>query len=168
MRSTIGTDVAAPATLVFALARNVERWPELLPHYASARRLAPPDRDGRLLVRFVARRVVVPVLGLAIPVAWRSMTWAETDGCRLRFVHRGGPTHGMDVTWRIIDDGHGGCHVEIEHEFAPRVPGWAVLIDRLFTRPIAGRTLASFRAIAEAAAASADQSIASSPTNLPT
>jgi ribosome-associated toxin RatA of RatAB toxin-antitoxin module len=152
VRSTIGIDVAAPADLVFRLARDVERWPELLPHYVSARRQAPRGIDGRLIVRFVARRPLVPILGLGLPVAWRSLTWAEPTSRQLRFVHRGGATGGMDVTWRIADAGDGGCRVEIDHEFLPRVPGWAWLIDRAFTRPIAGRTLATFRAIAEAAA----------------
>ena len=74
----------------------------------------------------------------------------------------------MDVTWRIEDAGAGRCHVEIEHDFRPRVPGWAPFIDRLFTRPIAGRTLATFRSIAEAVAAvDAEQSAAGSPTNQP-
>ena len=156
MRSSVGIDIAAPADLVFRLAHDVERWPALLPHYVAARRVAPPDTDGRLLVEFVARRPLVPVLGLGLPVAWRSLTWSEPAGRRLRFVHRGGATGAMDVTWRIEDAGPGRCRVEIEHEFRPRMPGWAWLIDRAFTRPIAGRTLATFRAIAEAVAQSCD------------
>ena len=163
MRSSIGVDVAAPAGLVFGLARDVERWPSLLPHYVRARRVAPPDSDGRLLVEFVARRTLVPVLGLGVPVAWRAWTWEEPATCRLRFVHRGGATNGMDVTWRI-EDRAGGCRVDIEHDFGPRVPGWAWLIDRLFTRPIAGRTLATFRSLAEALAAD-DESAARPATN---
>jgi hypothetical protein len=150
VRSTIGIDVEAPAALVFGLARDVERWPDLLAHYVSARRQAAPDPGGRLLVRFVARRPLVPVLGLGLPVAWRALTWAEPAALRLRFVHRGGATGGMDVTWRIAETGDGRCRVEIEHDFRPRIPGWAWLIDRAFTRPIAGRTLATFRALAEA------------------
>jgi ribosome-associated toxin RatA of RatAB toxin-antitoxin module len=157
VRSTIGIDVAAPADLVFRLARDIERWPDLLPHYIAARRGGPPGADGRLLVAFVARRTIVPILGLGLPVTWRALTWAEPLERRLRFVHRGGATAGMDVTWRITDFGDGrGCRVEIAHEFAPRVPGWAWLIDRAFTRPIAGRTLATFRSIAEAVAATSD------------
>jgi ribosome-associated toxin RatA of RatAB toxin-antitoxin module len=150
VRSSIGIDIAAPADLVFRLARDVERWPVLLPHYVAARRVAPPDADGRLIVEFVARRPLLPVLGLGLPVAWRSLTWSEPAGRRLRFVHRGGATGGMDVTWRISDVGDGRCRVDIEHEFRPRMPGWARVVDRLFTRPIAGRTLATFRALAEA------------------
>jgi ribosome-associated toxin RatA of RatAB toxin-antitoxin module len=169
MRSTIGIDVAAPAELVFRLARDVERWPDLLPHYVAATRRAAPDPDGRLLVAFVARRPLLPVLGLGLPVAWRSLTWSDEADRRLRFVHRGGATGGMDVTWRIEDMGDGRCRVEIEHDFRPRVPGWAWFVDRLFTRPIAGRTLASFRALAEAVAAVAavDQSAGPALTNQP-
>ena len=35
------------------------------------------EADGALVCDFVARRVVVPWLGLGIPVAWRSRTWHE-------------------------------------------------------------------------------------------
>jgi len=162
MRSTISIDVGAPADHVFRLARDVERWPDLLPHYLSARRLAAPDERGRLLVRFVARRALPGVLAPGLPVAWQSLTWSESGPPhRLRFVHRGGPTNGMDVTWRIQDSPMGGCRVEIAHDFRPRIPGWAALVDQLFTRPIAGKTLATFRAIAEASAATASESASS-------
>ena len=70
---------------------------------------------------------------------------------RLRFIHQGGATNGMDVTWRI-EPLDGGCRVSIDHDFRPRVAPWAALIDRGFTRPIASRTLATFKAIAEALA----------------
>ena len=165
MNSTIGIDVAAPADDVFRLARDVERWPRLLPHYVAATRLASPDADGRLTVRFVARRSLVPVLGLGLPVAWQSLTWSEPDGRRLRFRHRGGATNGMDVTWRIEDRPGRRSRVEIDHAFAPRVPGWAWLIDRLFTRPIAGRTLATFGALAEALVSDEGTSGEPDPTN---
>ena len=150
MRSTIGIDIAAPRELVFALARDVTRWPDLLPHYVRADPAGAADAAGRRLVRFVARRPLVPVLGLGVPVAWRSLTWADDAACELRFVHRGGATNGMDVTWHLVPIDGGGTRVEIEHVFAPRVPGWAWLIDRFVTRAVAGRTLAAFRSIAEA------------------
>jgi ribosome-associated toxin RatA of RatAB toxin-antitoxin module len=148
VKSTIGIDVAAPADLVFRLARDVEAWPRLLPHYVAVtvveRRL-----DGSVVARMIARRSVLPVLGLGVPVAWRSRTWNEPATHRLRFVHQGGATAGMDVTWRIEPTAT-GCRVSIDHDFRPRVAGWAAFIDRVFTRPIAGRTLATFKAIAEA------------------
>jgi ribosome-associated toxin RatA of RatAB toxin-antitoxin module len=148
VRSTISIDVAAPPELVFRLARDVERWPRLLPHYVSVR-VIDRSPDGSVVAEFVARRPLLPMLGLGLPVAWRSRTWSEPQACRLRFVHRGGATDGMDVTWRI-EQVSGGSRVSIEHDFRPRLPGWAAVVDRLFTRPIAGRTLATFRDLAEA------------------
>jgi ribosome-associated toxin RatA of RatAB toxin-antitoxin module len=144
----IGIDVAAPPELVFDLAHDVERWERLLPHYVRSRaRERRPD--GSLVADFVARRPLIAFLGLGLPVAWRSRTWSEPETRRLRFVHVAGATRGMDVTWRI-EPATGGCRVDIEHEFAPRWPVFATVVDRWFTRPIAGRTLATFKALAEA------------------
>jgi ribosome-associated toxin RatA of RatAB toxin-antitoxin module len=148
MHSTISIDVRAPAGLVFALARDVERWATVLPHYSRSRALERRP-DGSLVADFVARRPLVGVLGLGLPVTWRSRTWSEPGTLRLRFVHVAGATRGMDVTW-LIEPTEDGCRVTIEHEFSPRVPGFARFVDRWFTRPIAGRTLATFRSIAEA------------------
>ena len=148
MRSTIGIDVGAPPELVYRLARDVTRWERLLPHYARSR-VVRREADGALVCDFVARRVIVPWLGAGIPVAWRSRTWHEPATRRLRFHHVAGATKGMDVTWTIEPAG-GGTRVEIEHDFRPRVPGFATFVDRAFTRPIAGRTLATMRALAEA------------------
>jgi ribosome-associated toxin RatA of RatAB toxin-antitoxin module len=148
MKSSIGIDVVAPASLVFALARDVERWPRLLPHYVRVD-VERREADGSLIARMVARRSILAALGLGLPVAWRSRTWSEPDGRRLRFEHLGGATKGMSVTWRI-EPTAGGCRVTIEHDFRPRLGPWAWLVDRLFVRPIAGRTLATFKAIAEA------------------
>jgi len=109
---------------------------------------------GQQGIEDLAVRSLVPILGLGLPVAWRSRSWSERDGgLRLRFVHRGGATDGMDVTWRI-EPTEAGCRVSIEHVFGPRAEAWGVLIDRFFVRPIASRTLATFKAIAEAVAAS--------------
>jgi hypothetical protein len=54
----------------------------------------------------------------------------------------------MDVTWRIEPAG-GGTRITIEHDFRPRLPGFARFVDRFFTGPIARRTLAAFKGIAE-------------------
>jgi ribosome-associated toxin RatA of RatAB toxin-antitoxin module len=158
MHSEIDIRIAAPPDLVFALAHDVERWADLLPHYA---RSAAVERrsDGSLVADFIARRSLIRVLGLGLPVAWRSRTWSEPATRRLRFVHIAGATRGMDVTWRIEPDG-AGTRVVIEHVFRPRLPGFAGVVDRVFTRPIAGRTLATFKAIAEAV-----ESATARPTN---
>jgi len=150
MRSNIALDMAAPPDLVFQLARDIERWPRLLPHYAAVR-IEERLPDGSVVARLVARRPLIPLLGIGLPVAWRSRSWSDPGRRQLRFVHRGGATNGMDVTWRI-EPLAGGTRVTIEHDFRPRFAPWAAFVDRLFTRPIAGRTLATFRALAEAIA----------------
>ncbi len=177
MHSEIAIRIAAPPDLVFTLARDVERWSVLLPHYARSRAVER-RADGSLVADFIARRPFIGLLGLGLPVAWRSRTWSEAGSRRLRFVHVAGATRGMDVTWRIdpaangeapdgsapegAGAGAGGaaCTVTIEHDFAPRLPGFATFVDRFFTRPIAGRTLATFKALAEAL-----QSDVAPPTN---
>ncbi|HEV2006099.1 MAG TPA: SRPBCC family protein [Candidatus Limnocylindrales bacterium] len=151
MTSTVSIEVAAPPDLVFRLAHDVERWPSLLPHYVSVRVERRAD-GGAALVRFVAVRPLVRRLGIGVPVAWRAISWNEPGEWRLRFRHVGGPTAGMDVTWRI-EPATDGCRVSIEHDFRPRIRPWAAIVDRLFVRPIAGRTLATFKAIAEATSA---------------
>ena len=164
MHSEIAIRIAAPPDLVFALARDVERWADLLPHYT--RSVAVHRRsDGSLVADFVAHRPLIRFLGLGLPVTWRSRTWSEPATRRLRFAHVAGATRGMDVTWRIEGEPHANnSTVTIEHEFAPRLPGFAAFVDRFFTRPIAGRTLATFKALAEAVH-EASQSGAATPTN---
>ena len=160
MRSERSIDVAAAPELVFRLARDVSRWSELLPHYRRSRAIRRRD-DGALLIEFVARREL-PLPGLGVDVAWRAWTWSEPDSCRLRFVHVGGATAGMDVTWRIEPRGR-GARVTIEHDFAAPVV-WATFVDRFFTRHVAGRTLAAFRSIAEAVDESGAAAAAKYPT----
>jgi ribosome-associated toxin RatA of RatAB toxin-antitoxin module len=147
VNSSIAIDIDAPAALVFTLARDVERWAALLPHYSKSR-VVERRVDGSVVADFVARRPLIGVLGLGLPVTWRSRAWSEPDTLRLRFVHLAGATRGMDVTWRIEPRGV-GCRVTIEHEFRPRVVVFAAFVDRWFTRSIAGRTLATFQALAE-------------------
>ncbi len=165
MRSEIAIDIDASPQLVFALAHDVERWSVLLPHYTRSRAVARLG-EGRLVADFVARRPLVAVLGLGLPVTWRSRTWHDRGARRLHFAHVAGATKGMDVTWRIEPGPVGlGCRVTIEHDFRPRLPGFAAFVDRFFTRPIAGRTLATFKALAEAFAAQSEQG---PPTKTPT
>jgi ribosome-associated toxin RatA of RatAB toxin-antitoxin module len=159
VETTISIDVEAPPSLVFALARDVERWPDLLPHYARVSDVER-DPDGTVTASFTARRPILGLLGWGLPVIWRSRTWSEPGSRRLRFVHVAGATTGMDVTWRIEERGD-GSHVAIDHVFRRRLPVpllgamlgdrlFPAFVDRFFTRPIAGRTLATFKAIAEA------------------
>lgn len=148
MNSRISIDIAAPPDVVFRLARDAERWDRLLPHYARSRAIGDADGDGPV-IEFIARRPLIRWLELGLPVVWRARVWADASGRTLRFHHVAGATKGMRVTWRIESAGP-GARVEIEHDFSPPIPGFASFVDRMFTRPIAGRTLATFKALAEA------------------
>ena len=161
MHSAIGIHVDAPPELVYRLARDVAAWADLLPHYARST-VVETRTDGSRVVDFIARRPFVPVLGLGLPVTWRARTWHDPATRQLRFVHVAGATKGMDVTWRIEPALAGrGADVTIDHDFAPRIPGLAAIVERWFTQPIAGRTLATFRVLAEAidAGESADAAV---------
>lgn len=153
MRTRIEIDIDAPGEKVFELARDVTRWPVLLPHY---KKVTVQSRDGARAV--MTMRAVRPIGRFGLPVAWRSRTWAEgtdTNDLRLRFVHVAGATTGMDVTWHITPRGDAGSHVVIEHDFCRRLPLlgddlYPSVVDRFFVRPIARRTLATFKKLAEA------------------
>ena len=149
-RSSISIDVAAPPAMVFELAGQLPRWAELLPHYRS---VTVESRNGRMLVaRMAARRPGI----VSIPVWWRAEHWPDAsnrDDLQLHFRHVGGVTRGMAVVWHIRPAGQ-GTRVTIVHDFSRRIallrPSFLPrLIDRLFIRPIAGRTLATFKALAE-------------------
>ena len=99
---------------------------------------------------------VRPVWRLGIPVWWRTQQWADDSDpkdLQLLFRHVGGATRGMAVAWHIRPSAD-GAHVAIEHDFRRRLPFlgdqlFPRVVDLLFVRPIAGRTLARFKALAE-------------------
>jgi aromatase len=152
VQSAISIEVQASGQTVFDLARDLSRWAELLPHY---RHVTVKSRDGD---RTVAQMVAVRHFGLlAVPVTWRAEQWPDAtdpDDLRLHFRHIRGVTRGMVVTWHIRPNGSGGSSVSIEHDFSRRLPlvGSSLLpavVDRYFTRHIAGRTLAAIKRLAE-------------------
>ena len=153
MHTEISIDVGSPPAAVFDLARDISRWPILLPHY---RKVTVESRSGeRVTATMAATRHIWRRLG--VPVWWRSQQWSvdtDPDDLQLRFLHVGGATKGMDVTWHIRRT-RAGSHVTIEHEFTRRLPLlgdnlFPRVVDRFFVRPIAGRTLATFKKLAEA------------------
>jgi ribosome-associated toxin RatA of RatAB toxin-antitoxin module len=152
LRSRIETNVDATGERIFDLARDVTKWPMLLPHY---QKVTVMSRDGDRLVAMM--RAVRRFGPFRIPVGWRSRTWAEPgdpNDLRLRFEHVAGPTRGMDVTWHITPTADGGASIAIVHDFSRRLPVlgseiFPAIVDRLFVRPIAGETLATFKRLAE-------------------
>jgi aromatase len=154
MLTAISIDIAASPQHVFDLAHVIADWPRLLPHY---REVTIESRDGE---RVVAKMSAVRPGALQIPVSWRAEAWSsasDPDDLQMQFRHVGGATRGMDVVWHIRSS-PSGARVTIEHEFSRPLPllgadAFPRLVDLLFVRPIAGRTLATFKALAEREAA---------------
>jgi uncharacterized membrane protein len=146
MRTESTVTMAADLEHIVALAADVERWPEILPHYRWVTLL---DGGGdRKTVEMAARRG-------RIPVKWRAIQEIERDGPSpiIRFRHIGGVTKGMDVAWTFAP-GSSEVIVRIDHEFRPPWPlVGGVIADRVigphFVEAIAGKTLMTIKAIVE-------------------
>jgi ribosome-associated toxin RatA of RatAB toxin-antitoxin module len=140
--------MAAPYERIFALAAEIERWPELLPHYRYVRPL--PAAAGERHFAMGARRGPVPV-------RWSAVQRPLPDARRIEFRHTGGVTRGMEVEWRFQPAGEGRWDVSIHHALTLRWPVVGELVARHLIGPhfldaIAGRTLRRIRDLAEAAA----------------
>jgi ribosome-associated toxin RatA of RatAB toxin-antitoxin module len=152
VHTEVSIDMAAPPREVFDLAGDIDRWPTLLPHYrkVTVHSLIAGTNTATM-------SAIRPLGPLGIPVWWRSQQWSnDSDPCdfQLHFLHVGGATRGMNVTWHIRPTGT-GSHVSIEHDFRRRLPLvgdqlFPRFVDRFFVRPIATRTLATFKSLAEA------------------
>lgn len=142
MRSELHELMHAPYERIFDLAADVERWPELLPHYRYVRRL--PGADRRFAMG--ARRG-------PIPVRWEALQRPLRAERRIEFEHTGGVTRGMQVAWRF-EERDGAMDVSIEHRLDL---GWPLIgrfaADRVvgpqFIEAIAARTLRRIREMAE-------------------
>lgn len=145
MRSHLHVVMRAPWDRIFPLAAEVERWPQILPHYRYVR--AVPDPGGERRFAMGARRG-------PIPVTWEAIQRPKPEARTIEFVHTGGVTKGMWVAWRF-EPTDGGTDVSIEHRLElgwPLIGGFAArrVIGPHFIEAIAGRTLRRIRDIAEA------------------
>jgi hypothetical protein len=147
--------MAAPVAACFQAAADVERWPEILPHYRWVR-FQRKEGFGRGLVEMAARRPFGP---LVYPVWWVSeMTIDETRPAVI-YRHVDGITTGMDVEWSFRDRGDGSTHVRIVHDWeeGPRwpLPGAlrravaGAVIGPVFIHHVASRTLLGIKRAAE-------------------
>ena len=146
MRSETEAWIDAPPDVVFPLVADLGRWPEWLPHYRYVRILGV--NDGVTRAAMGARRG-------PIPVAWEAIQTPEPGTRRVRFRHVRGITRGMEVLWTLEPE-RGGTRARIRHDLELRWPWvgpWVAkhVIARQFIEPIAGRTLARFKALAESA-----------------
>jgi len=142
--------VRAPLATIFALALEVERWPDHLPHYGSVHFLER-TRDGGGIVEMAAWRPFGPVRW---PTWWTSEMAVDHGTPAIRYRHIRGITSEMDVEWTFeaVDS---GVRVRIVHAWnGPRWPLIGVtaavhVIGPVFVHGIASRTLAGLAAIAE-------------------
>lgn len=145
MNSVMHVTIRAPYDRIFALAAEVELWPERLPHYRYVR--AVPGPSGERHFAMGARRG-------PIPVRWRAIQRPLADERRIEFRHTGGVTRGMEVAWRFMPAADGTWEVSIHHDLRLRWPVVGELVARHVIGPhfidaIAGRTLRRVKELAE-------------------
>ena len=151
METTTEITIRAPAATVFALAAETERWPVILPHYRSVRRLRG-DKDHKL-VEMAAWRDIYPV-------RWVAEQHNYPAENRITFKHVRGVTRGMDVEWALTEQ-NGVTHVRIWHEFHSNLPLIGEffahrIVGQLFVGNIAGKTLRRIKQLAEGETARQD------------
>lgn len=150
--------VAAPLPIIFALAADVERWPDHLGHYRFVR-FHERRGDGGGLVEMAANR---PFIAGDWPTWWTSLmrvTSPVEKGANgpppsIRFRHVKGVTRGMEVEWQF-ESTSGGTLVRIVHVW--NGPTWPLIgelaargvIGPIFVHGIASRTLAGLAHAAE-------------------
>lgn len=141
----------APADIVFRVAAEVERWPEILPHYRWVR-FDEKRGFGSGVVEMAAWRELPGPFRW--PTWWKSRMDADPDNPIIRYRHIDGITTGMDVEWLFLPANEGTV-VRITHEWTgpdwPLIGGFAAkrVIGPLFVSFIAQRTLAGVCAEAE-------------------
>jgi len=150
MRTVDRIRVHAPFARVFAAASSVTRWPAILPHYRWVRTLA----DGR--VEMAAWRPFVRGL-VKYPTWWVSEMTIDRPAGEIRYRHVQGVTTGMDVVWRMVEDGEGSAGIDVEIVHTWQGPTWPLIgklaaelvIGPVFIHGIASRTLAGIKKAAE-------------------
>ena len=151
MRTVDKILIRAPLGRVFRAAADIERWPDILPHYRRVRFL---DRrhDDAGTVEMAAWRPFGP---MRYPAWWVSEMTVDCAKSEIRYRHLKGITRGMEVAWRFGTTGDDpavdGVLVTIVHEW--RGPAWplvgrlaaSLVIGPVFIHRIASRTLAGIK-----------------------
>jgi coenzyme Q-binding protein COQ10 len=153
MRTEDRCVIRAGPDVVWPHAVDVERWPEILPHYRRVGRSSGPS-GGDGVVEMAAWR---PFGLFRWPVWWRSEMRVDAAKHVIRYRHVAGVTAGMDVVWRIDPTPEGWSAVSVIHTWngpawpliGPAAAAW--IIGPVFVHGIAARTLAGIaRASGEA------------------
>ena len=146
MHSETTIMMRGPLPRIVELAADVERWPEILPHYRWVTLLE--GGGDRKVVEMAARRG-------PIPLRWRAVQEVDRSGVTpiIAYRHIWGPTRGMDVAWRFQETSD-GIHVAITHLFRPPWPVIGnIITDHIigpqFIEHVAGLTLSTIKEIVE-------------------
>jgi hypothetical protein len=142
---------SAPPDACFRAAADVERWPDILPHYRWVR-FHRKDGFARGVVEMAAWRHFGAV---AYPTWWMSEMSNDPERRTVTYRHVDGITRGMDVLWEVTPAEHGRTLLRITHEWRgpewPLIGGFAAdnVIGPHFIHFIASRTLAGVAREAE-------------------
>jgi len=139
----------APPDLVFRIAADVERWPDILPHYRRVTMLERSATGG--IVEMSAWR---PFPVFRWPTWWTSEMRVDQDKREVHYRHIRGVTRGMNVVWQVQPTGR-GTHINLVHEWDG--PAWPLIkrpaarlvILPVFVHGIAALTLAGVSREAE-------------------
>jgi ribosome-associated toxin RatA of RatAB toxin-antitoxin module len=145
MHTTTSITMRAPREKIFEAAANLEKWPDILPHYRYIHYFEKsPTRN---VVKMAATRS-------GLPIAWVSEQIIDRDKLEVRFTHLRAWTKGMHVVWKLTDTPD-GVLVEIIHDlnfrFAPLAPVANVIIGKFFIDHVASKTLRCMKSHLEGA-----------------
>lgn len=87
--------ISADVPAVFALLRDMERWPSIFDHMQSAR-VVKRDRAGGS-----RRLIVVRATWYGLPVGWRAIQTIEPEINRMTLYHVSPLTRGSVATWEV-------------------------------------------------------------------
>jgi ribosome-associated toxin RatA of RatAB toxin-antitoxin module len=145
MRTRHDALIRAAPEAIFALAADVERWPELHPAYRWCRVL---DRTPTTVLFEMGGRI------RGWPARWRAHQERFPSEGRIRFRHLAGITRGMIVEWQLRPEPGRATHVRIDHELVMTWPLVGRLVSDLIVGPvfidwIARRTLSGVKQLLE-------------------
>ncbi len=119
MPALAASDLATPSCLirsdaatVYRLLAEVELWPAVFPHIASA----------RVLRRLGSRRIVsVRAVWRGVPVGWRALQVRDDAARTITFTHVNALSRGSGVTWTLTPEGK-GVRVTVSQHVRLHVP----------------------------------------------
>jgi ribosome-associated toxin RatA of RatAB toxin-antitoxin module len=143
MHTENSIEIRGDVKRIFQIAAQVDKWPDILPHYRWVRVLQRKKR--RTTVEMAARRG-------RIPVSWTAVQEVFPYE-RITYKHIKGFTTGMDVTWSFKPVQE-RVQVVITHDFSLSWPVVGSVVSKyvvgaLFVKPIASRTLRQIKRTVE-------------------